>query len=247
MKKTTNAGTRNYTIAPEIWIKAREMFEPFVYGQPEECRDSPRRFYVRTILGYLEVDLLSLLYLTARIVHRRDVTEIDESVLDTAFRLVEQLPEYLEQDILGMACQEIVREDFDLEITLRRRTEGDQKTSSESGIRLFELLFRRMGPAILESDRFRKVFIGLFSSEGGRKAWNGFVKSKVRIEKRPGRPRKEEYDLIYQQRKGEAPVSYGKLIRRISNKDSDTANTLLNRAKAAVAYRKRQDQSSKEG
>lgn len=194
------------------------------------------------MLGCLEIDIRNLLYLTARLVSPNEVTEITEDVLDMALRVVGRLPDYLMNDLIGSRYEELIGERLDLE--LHPRKDDDQmQENREKGIRLLELLLRNVGPGLLEIDPFRREFISLFSSDGyvGRKAWTSFIESKVRVKRRKGRPRKHEYDLIYQQRTGCTPESYGKLLRRIAGSDTLNYADVLNRAKAAVSYRKRKN------
>ena len=232
----------NFAISAGMMMRAREVFAPFRYELPDEWRDTPRYCYVKTVLGYLEIDIRKLLYLMAYVVSPDEVTEITEDVLEMALRVVERLPDYLMNDLLGSRHEELLRKRVDLE--LRPRRDDDQlQVDTEAGIHLVRLLLSKIGPGILEIDLLRHTFTGLFSSRGyvGRKAWTSFVESSVQVKRRKGRPRKSEYDLIYQQRTGGAPESYGKLLRQISSSDTITRDVFLNRAKAAVSYRKRKN------
>jgi phage protein U len=234
--------TNNYTVSDAVMMKAHEMFEPFKYGLPEDLRDTRQYCYVKTNLGYLEIDIRSLLYLTARLITPHEVTEITEAVLETALRAIQRLPDYLMHDLVGIGYEEFLRERLDLELH-RRKNDDNLHGNKEKSIHLFEMLLSNVGPGLLQIDAFRDEFIRLFSGDGyiGKKTWKIFVESKIRVKKRRGRPRKSEYDLIYQQRKEDAQESYGKLLRKISSSESVSHAVLLNRAKAAVAYRKRKN------
>jgi hypothetical protein len=222
--------------------KAHEAFEQFKYELDEEMRDTSRYCYVKTVLGYLEVDVRSLLYVTARIISRTDVTEIDEAIIEAAVRAIQRLPDCLLDDLWGLRYEEFVRERFDL--VFHRRT-PDEKTLKTSGLELLELLFRTMGPASLKCNIFRDIFVAIFSSDGdnGQNSWQKLIASEVKVKRRRGRPRKSEYDVIFQERTG-GTESYGKLIRRIRSSDSVSPEVFLNRVKAAVAYRKRKGPGS---
>jgi hypothetical protein len=197
---------------------------------------------VKTALGYLEIDIRRLLFLTAHLVSPSEVTEITENVLDMAVRVVKRLPYYLMNDLLGSRCEELIRPHFEFEIYRRQPNDG-LKENKEKAIRLLEILLSGVGPFLLEIDAFRHEFNKLFSPDGyiGEKAWTSFIKSKVRVKRRKGRPRKPEYDLIFQARSGITPESYGKLLRRLTDLDAVNHADALNRAKAAVSYRKRKN------
>jgi len=227
--------------------RAREAFEQFRYELPEEMRDTTRYCYVETVLGYLEVDVRSLLYLTARFISPNHVTEIDEAVIETALRVIQRLPDRLLDDLVGLGYEEFVRERFDL--VFRPREPNEKKLEiNEHGIELGKLLFRRMGPGSLRCDIFRDMFIAMFSSDGynGHNLWQKLIKSEIKAKRRRGRPRKSEYDALYQERTA-GTESYGKLIRRIRSSDSVSPEVFLNRVKAAVAYRKRKGLGSEIG
>ena len=221
-------------------MKAREIFAPFRYENPEELRDTPRYCYVKTVLGYLEIDIRNLLYLTASVVSPNEVTEITEDVLNMALRVVERLPDYLMGDLLGSRYEEVIAQLFHLKVGPPEKPDGLQE-STEEWFRTTRLLLGTVGPDALEIDLLRRELTRMFSSDGhiGKKAWTRFIESKVRVKRRKGRPRKAEYDLIHELRKGCTPESYGKLVRQIPSFDNINHADLLNRVKAAESYRKK--------
>jgi hypothetical protein len=253
MKLDEKTDQETYTISAPVMLKAFEAFAQFKYELPEELRDTRKYCYVRTALGYLEIDVMSLLCLTARLVNPRVVNksdgkvEITDEIVSSAVEVIQRLPEYLLNDLVGIAFEEFFCHHYREGLQgkrwpeISRRLYDRKKQTGNLGS--LQMILTEFGSGSLEIDDVRDAFTALFSRRGyaGEKPWKTFVKGTIRTKRRPGRPRKSEYDWIYQQRASKPEAeSYGKLVKQILSSDPETTAVKLNRAKAAVAYRKRQ-------
>jgi hypothetical protein len=252
MKTKTDLRTSALQLSGPMLLKAQEAFAAYRYEQPEELRDGKGFCYVNTALGYFEIDIFSLLSTTAIFTKRGarvtsgENLEITEEVINAALYVLRRLPSYVMTDLIGIAFEHDSNRNLskgDHPVTWAELSKLIYNREDHKGdLGLLQAVLKKLGPGSLEMDDLRDGLTLLFSRKGlfGPKAWQKLIKDSLHPRKRRGRPRKTEYDQIFaKQISNSKKETYGKLIRELPNADSETHETLRNRLKVAMAYRKK--------
>jgi len=207
--------------------------------------------YIETSLGRLKVDVYDLLILMARshpwplFKYVWKPTEITDEIVDAALLAVRRLPGYIREDLWGIALEQQFGSFFDDSATKPSWTEVaailNDTTRRRINLRALRRILSRLGVRALRIDDVRTALTILFDGDGpiGEEAWDRLVE-RIQLVKPKGRPRKTDYDRLYEKRVSSSDnSSYGKLIRELAEFQSVPADVLRNRAKASVSYRKK--------
>jgi hypothetical protein len=230
----------------------------FQYLREKPRKQSEGKFgfcYVDTPIGTLELRLDALLCMTARmlgLIDGRipgDKTVITDEVVETSLEVVDRIPKYIVNDLIGM----IMEAQFDVHALRKGKPDTwrplQKRLSSPEGdrfgLKVLSALFEHWGILSLEMDSIRTAFQRIVATKGiVGKPWKMFLNKHFREKKKRGRPRRTDYDLLLARRTANPETqTYGKLIRDMVAAASVPPDVARNRLKSAAAYRRKKHQS----
>ncbi|PYT60631.1 MAG: hypothetical protein DMG35_10835 [Acidobacteria bacterium] len=247
--------------------KAAEAFSRFQDKPPLEAISELGFCFVKTTLGYLQVDIGWLLILVGGILqvekHQRKQPmaqiELTDDVLDATVEVLRAVNRYTQVDLLGMYFEagflvkaktlEETRLPFGKPYTVEKLLTLmlSKKEKHEMGSLEFFADLLGAWPGALLLPEVLEMFIQTTAEQGPEqtKRWREFIQRHFGTQRKRGRRSEELYDLLFKKRVENPSLSYGKLALEVAKAKKIDFAIAREQLKAAIAYRRKRAARSK--
>jgi hypothetical protein len=217
--------------------------------------------FVKTTLGYLQVDVGWLLMLIGGILEsekhqaKPEVVEIEltDDVLDATVEVLRSVRRYIQVDLLGMYIEaellvraksiKLTHLPLDRPYTVEKLLTFmlSKREKHENATLKFLGDFLAAWPPALLLPEVLETFISAISKQDptGTKRWRELIQRLFGTKPRRGRRSEELYDILFKKRLENPGLSYGKLAIDVAKAKNIEFTVAREQLKAAIAYRRK--------